>query len=75
MKNGTPWHTPRQKEIAELLSQGLTNNQIALKVGTNSHVINVMTCVMYRRLDNQCGNPRVLLTRRVLLGHEVEETA
>ena len=65
--------TPRQRDVALLVSQGLTNDNIAERLGLGETTIKNTVSAIYQRLGfSRYYARRVLLTRYVLL-HGLED--
>jgi two-component system, NarL family, response regulator DevR len=59
--------TDRQREIARLIAEGLTNKTIGLRLGISSQTVDKHVANIAAALCITEGNTRVLITRRVLL--------
>lgn len=63
--------TPQQVQIARLVSEGYTNDQIAAELGLGLSTVKNHVNDAYTRLgfkyDRSARNPRVMLTRYILL--------
>lgn len=58
--------TDRQREVAQLVAEGLTNKAIAARLGIHTSTVYKFVNRIAIVLDATKGDTRVLITRRVL---------
>jgi len=59
--------TDREREVAQLVAEGLTDKEIAGRLGISENTVGVHIAHIAKRLSICSGNTRVLITRHVLI--------
>ena len=58
--------TKRERDVAELVAEGLTDKEIARELGISENTVGAHVAHIAKRLDITSGNTRVRITRHVI---------